>query len=103
MYKLTFYVPLDAKEKVKEALFNVGAGRLGSYEKCSFESLGIGQFMALPGANPSIGKIGILEKITEARVEMVLDDHILKDVVDALKKSHPYETPAFDIIHCLDL
>ncbi len=103
MLKLTFYVPIDAKEKVKEALFMAGAGKLGAYENCSFETEGIGQFRPLPEANPSIGKIGILEKIPEVRVEMVLEDHILKAVVDALRRAHPYEVPAFDITTCLDL
>ncbi len=103
MLKLTFYVPLDSKEKVKNALFTAGAGKLGQYERCSFETVGTGQFMGLSGANPSVGKIGVLEKIQEARVEMVLDDNILKEVINALRASHPYETPAFDIVTCLDL
>lgn len=103
MYKLTFYVPVDAKEKVKEALFSVGAGKIGLYDSCAFEIIGTGQFRALDGAHPSIGNIGKLEKISEARVEMVFDDIILKEVVNALKKSHPYETPAFDIIECVEI
>ncbi len=103
MLKLTFYVPKDSCEKVKNALFAVGAGKIGNYEKCSFETEGIGQFKPLPGAHPSIGQIDVLEKILELRVEMVLDDIILDDVVRELKKHHPYETPAFDVVKCLDV
>lgn len=103
MLKLTFYVPLDSAEQVKDALFAAGAGRIGHYERCSFETAGIGQFCATPGANPTIGKINILEKIQELRVEMVLDDIILKEVVQALRAAHPYETPAFDVQKCLDV
>ena len=101
MLKLTFYVPEAAAQKVKEALFKVGAGKVGNYDCCSFETSGIGQFRALSGANPTIGKINILEKISELRVEMVLDDIILRDVIKALLEAHPYEMPAYDIVQCL--
>lgn len=103
MLKLTFYVPLDSKEIVKDALFDAGAGKIGAYDKCSFEVVGTGQFRPLDGANPTIGKIGSIEKIFEARVEMVFDDNIMDEVISALKRSHPYETPAFDIMRCMDL
>lgn len=103
MLKLTFYVPLDSCEAVKNALFDVGVGRIGNYDRCSFETHGVGQFRALKGANPTIGKIGEIEKISEARVEMVMDDHILSMALKALKNSHPYETPAFDVVKCMEV
>lgn len=103
MMKLTFYVPVESKETVKNALFKAGAGQIGNYEHCSFEVIGEGQFKAMEGANPTIGNLFILEKIQEARVEMVFCDTILKEVITALKDSHPYETPAFDVIKCLDV
>lgn len=101
MMKLTFYVPVESAEAVKNALFNVGAGRIGNYSHCSFETRGVGQFKPLIGSNPTIGKVEILEKIEELRVEIVFDDTILKEVVAALKGSHPYETPAYDIMKCI--
>lgn len=103
MLKLTFYVPVDSAETVKNALFKVGVGKIGNYDQCSFETLGTGQFRPLNGANPHIGNVGIVEKISELRVEMVLDDNILKEAIVALKSSHPYETPAYDVIKCLDV
>jgi len=103
MLKLTFYVPLASAEIVKNALFNAGAGSIGNYEHCSFETQGIGQFRPLKGANPYVGNVEQLEKISELRVEMVLDDIILKDVIKALRDSHPYETVAFDVVKCLDV
>jgi hypothetical protein len=103
MLKLTFYVPVDSKEQVKNALFTVGVGKIGHYDMCAFETEGQGQFRALTGANPTIGKIGNIEKISEVRVEMVMDDSILKEAVSALLRAHPYETPAYDIVKCLDL
>ena len=103
MLKLTFYVPVDFAEQVKKALFEAGAGRLGDYDNCSFEIEGVGQFRALKGANPTVGKINQIEKILETRVEMVLEDHILIDVIKALKSFHPYETPAFDVVKCMEV
>ncbi|MEA9358562.1 hypothetical protein SHI21_20160 [Bacteriovorax sp. PP10] len=102
MLKLTFYVPVEFKEVVKNALFDVGVGRIGNYDRCSFETEGQGQFRALEGANPTIGKVGDVEKISEVRVEMVMDDHILSIAVKALKNSHPYETPAYDVVKCME-
>jgi hypothetical protein len=103
MLKLTFYVPLDAAETVKNALFNVGVGKIGNYDQCCFETLGTGQFRPLNGANPHEGSIGFVTKISELRVELVLNDNILNEAIVALKGSHPYETPAFDVIKCLDV
>jgi len=103
MLKLTFYVPAELKEVVKNALFDAGAGKIGNYDRCSFEMIGTGQFRALEGANPTIGKLGDIEKISEARVEMVMEDHILIDVIKALKRSHPYETPAYDVVKCMEV
>lgn len=103
MMKLIFYVPVESAEAVKSALFSVGVGKIGHYDQCSFETLGVGQFRALKGANPSVGEVGILEKISELKVEMVLSDNILSEAVAALKKAHPYETPAYQVIECLDI
>ncbi len=103
MLKLTFYVPVDSAEKVKEAVFKAGAGSIGNYDMCSFETLGTGQFRAKTGANPTIGKVGNLEKVSELRVEMVLNDNIVKEVVAALKSAHPYETPAYDVVGLLEV
>jgi hypothetical protein len=103
MYKLTFFVPVDAKEHVKNAVFAAGAGRIGRYECCSWEVAGTGQFRPLDGANPAIGLVGTLEQVTEYRVEMVLEDTRLIDVVAALRASHPYEEPAFDVMKLVDL
>ena len=60
MYHIAFYVPGSHAEKVKESMFNAGAGKIGNYEKCSFEYSGLGQFKPLPGATPFIGSEGEL-------------------------------------------
>lgn len=62
MYKLIVFIPENAKERVKDALFEAGAGRLGAYSRCSWECLGVGQFLPQPTANPHIGQPGLLNK-----------------------------------------
>lgn len=98
MLKLCFYVPATHLEKVKTACFAAGAGRIGNYDSCAWECLGMGQFRALPGAKPFLGKPLETEKVAEYRVEMILEAKLAKDVIAALKASHPYETPAYDIV-----
>lgn len=103
MFKISFFVPEEALELVKNAMFEAGAGRIGNYEKCSFEVLGTGQFRAMKGATPFIGEVGKLHKVRELKVEMVCEDNYIRDVIGAMKKSHPYEMPAYDVISILDL
>lgn len=97
MYQLVFYIPENHKEKVKQALFNVGAGRYEDYDSCSFEYEGLGQFRPLDNANPFIGKTGELERVKEFKVEMVVNDEDIKAVTETLINEHPYEEPAYSI------
>ncbi len=102
MYKLCFYVPASHVEQVKEAVFAAGAGSIGRYRRCSWQVLGQGQFEPLPGSNPSIGTVAKTASVEEYRVEMVLEDVFLSQVVTALRESHPYEEPAFDVLRGVD-
>lgn len=97
MYKLAFFVPESHKEAVKQAIFAVGAGRIGNYDCCSWEVEGTGQFRALQGANPFIGTVNQTETVREFRVEMVCEDHLIATAIQALKAAHPYEEPAYDV------
>ena len=97
MYMLCFNVPQTHVEEVKNALFAAGAGIIGNYSHCSWQILGQGQFKPLEGSNAFIGKINQIETVAEYKVETVCDDHCIKDVVNALKKAHPYETPSYQI------
>lgn len=98
MYKLTTYIPMDYLEPVKQALFDAGAGQIGQYQQCCWQVLGTGQFMPLAGNHAFIGTTNQLETLAEWRVEMVVAQDKIEAVVQALKQSHPYETPAYDII-----
>ncbi len=102
MFKICFFVPLEHAEFVKLAMFNAGAGKIGPYEQCSFETLGTGQFKPLEGANPFFGSVGTLEKVQELKVEMVCASQLIKKVVNVMKENHPYEMPAYDIIKLED-
>ena len=95
MIKLEFYVPVEDAETVKSALFAVGAGKIGNYDCCSWETPGNGQFRPGDGSNPFTGEINALKKTVEIKVEMVCDNKIIDKVVDALKNAHPYEMPAY--------
>ncbi|MBE0515377.1 NGG1p interacting factor NIF3 [Sulfurimonas sp.] len=97
MYKLNFFVPVEDKERVKEALFTIGVGRYENYECCSFETLGTGQFKPINKANPHIGKLDSLEHVSEYKVEMICNDELIKEAIKVLKKSHPYEEVAYEV------
>ena len=98
LYQIYFYVPKKEANRVKEAMFKAGAGRIGDYEYCSWECEGIGQFKPKEGANPHIGKVNKLEFVKELKVEMVCEEKYLEDVVKALLKAHPYEEVAYGVI-----
>lgn len=98
MYQLSFYVPVDHAEKVKAALFAKGAGKLGSYDCCAWQTLGVGQFRPLSGSDPFIGKEGNIEKVPEYKVEMICEDAVVQDVIAELKRVHPYEEPAYTVV-----
>ncbi len=95
MHQLVFYVPHSHLEVVKEALFAAGAGRMGNYDRCSWETEGLGQYRPREGSNPFLGEEGRTERVREWKVEMVCEGSALAAVLAALKKAHPYETPAY--------
>jgi hypothetical protein len=97
MYKLNFYVPESHVEQVKEALFDKGAGRIGQYDRCSWQVLGEGQFRPLEGSNPFLGTQNQIEKVMEYKVEMVCENDIVAEVVKELIEAHPYEEPAYEV------
>ncbi len=98
LYLIYFYVPQDYCEIVKEAMFAVGAGRVGTYDKCSWQVLGQGQYRPLDGSKPFLGEINKVEKVIEYKVEMVCKKEFLKDVIVAMKKAHPYEEVAYGVL-----
>ena len=97
MYKLNYYVPTAAKEKTKQALFDIGIGMFDNYENCSWEVLGQGQFKPVGNANPNIGSLDTLEVLEEYKVEFICSDELISKAVKTLKEAHPYEEVAYEV------
>jgi hypothetical protein len=103
VYKLVFFVPASHVEVVKAAVFAAGGGRIGAYDHCAWQTLGQGQFRPLDGSQPYLGQTGQVEVVEEWKVELVVADELIAQVVAALKTSHPYETPAYEVWRLVDI
>lgn len=90
-------VPETHADAIREALGRTEAGKIGNYSHCSYSVKGIGRFMPNEGANPFLGKDGIVEEVIEERIETVCSYEVLENVVNEVKKAHPYEQPGIDI------
>lgn len=95
--KIVVFVPLTHTDIVREVIGKAGGGKIGDYSFCSFSSKGIGRFKPEAGANPAIGEVGKIECVEEERIEFVCDREILDDVIEVIKKVHPYEEIALDV------
>jgi hypothetical protein len=95
-YKIVLYVPETHADTVRDAIGNAGAGIIGNYTHCTFTMKGIGRFKPNKMANPTIGEAGKLEEVSEDRIETVCEEDNLKNVLKAIKDTHPYEEPATD-------
>jgi len=91
------FVPREALDTVRDALFAAGAGRIGDYERCSWYTDGTGTFKGGQGTRPSVGESGREERVLELRLETVFAEESQDAVLAALRAAHPYEEPAFDI------
>ncbi len=98
MHILVVYVPESHIEQVKEALFSANAGKCGHYDRCCWQILGEGQFRPLENSHPFLGKTGEQKSIKEFRLEMIIEDPYIPQVLQSLLKSHPYEEPAYHLL-----
>jgi dinuclear metal center YbgI/SA1388 family protein len=96
--KLFTFVPKAGEEALQAAIFNAGAGFIGNYSECSFTVPGKGTFKAGHSANPFLGEIGKRHQEDEVKIEVVFPPHLEKQVIAAMKKAHPYEEVAYDIV-----
>ncbi|HXV03216.1 MAG TPA: YqfO family protein [Gaiellaceae bacterium] len=95
--KLVVFLPREALDNVRAALFEAGAGKIGKYEHCSWYAAGTGTFLAGEGTEPAVGQRGKEQRVSELRLETVFPEELQDEVVAALRRTHPYEEPAFDI------
>ncbi|KAI6008066.1 hypothetical protein EDC04DRAFT_3073183 [Pisolithus marmoratus] len=103
-FKLVFFSPKEETAHVLKEIFSrypEQVGKIGQYEQCAFITPGVGQFMPGAAANPTVGAPGVLEKVTEDRVEVVVNDRgdmaDLRNAITALKQAHSYEEVAYDV------
>jgi dinuclear metal center YbgI/SA1388 family protein len=101
-YKFVVFVPVETMAAVADAVFAAGAGWIGNYRNCGFSTEGTGTFLPLQGAHPAVGRRGQFEQVHEGRFETIVPADKVEAVVDAMKKAHPYEVPAFDIYPLFD-
>lgn len=101
--KIRIAVPIEASEAVRQTLGEAGAGVQGNYDYCSGTYPQIGRFRPLKGSNPAIGEINKLEEVKEEIIETICHKNLVEKVVLAIKKVHPYEEPAIDILPRLDI
>jgi dinuclear metal center YbgI/SA1388 family protein len=97
IYKLVMYVPATYEQEVLHSLFETKAGKIGSYSCCSFRNHGKGTFRPESSAKPFVGEIDEISHANEIRIETVVRENDLDSVIEHIKKSHPYETMAYDI------
>ena len=95
--KLVTFVPTSHANKVREAIFNAGAGHIGNYDSCSYNITGQGTFRGDESTNPFVGEKGKLHFEEEVRIETIFTKHLENNVVQAMIKAHPYEEVAYDI------
>src|SRR5690606_23473764 len=93
--KLVTFIPLENVDQVTDAMFAAGAGKIGNYSSCSFQTQGTGTFLPSDEANPTLGERGRLQHVGEKRVELMFPVFLKQNIVAALKKAHPYEEVAY--------
>ena len=97
LYKIAVYVPVSHEIIVREALGEAGAGYIGNYSHCTFNTQGIGTFKPENDANPFIGTVGEIESVKEVKIETIVPSKLLQKTIDNMIKSHPYEEVAYDV------
>ncbi len=100
--KIIVTIPLENVEEVRNAICETGAGVIGNYTHCSMSTKCVGTFKPTDEANPYIGEKNNLEFVDEEKLEVVCDVKKVKEVISMLRKVHPYEEPAIDIIPLID-
>jgi len=99
--KIIVFVPVKDSDKIRKILGDNGVGKIGNYSYSSFSTRGIGRFKPEPGAKPAIGEIGKLEEVNEERIEVIAPIEKYMEIIEEVKKVHPYEEPAIEVYDLL--
>lgn len=97
LYKLAVFIPKDYVDEVSEALAQAGAGHIGNYSNCTFQTEGTGTFKPLEGTKPFIGEQNQIERVEEMKVEVIVSEEKIQQVIHVLLEAHPYEEVAYDV------
>jgi dinuclear metal center YbgI/SA1388 family protein len=97
-YKLVVFVPKGHEDQVRNAACSAGAGVIGEYEFCTFQTEGVGTFVPGKDAQPFSGEVGELNREGELRLEMVVSEPFVQQALEAMKLAHPYEEVAYDLL-----
>lgn len=103
MFKVITFVPIEDAQKVRQAMGDAGAGVLGNYHHASFSTRGIGRFIPSKGAHPAIGKVGDAQEVEEEKIEVICKEDKLKDVIAAIRGTHPYEQIPLEVYRLEDI
>jgi len=101
MVSVVVYIPESHLQKVKEAMFAAGGGKIGNYDSCCWQTEGRGQFRPLENSKPYLGQKGVVKTVVEMKVEMACEREKAAAVIAAMKAVHPYETPAYHVMETL--
>ncbi len=96
-YKLVVHSPLTHSKIIRDALGEIGAGKVGNYDFCSFSYPGTGRFRGNEESNPAIGVPSQLEEVEEESIEVVMEESTLRLAIQKLKEVHPYKEPAYEV------
>jgi len=97
--KIVTYCPSNAAERVRQSMFAAGAGNIGNYNECSYNTEGIGTFRAGENTNPLVGEVGKSHQEQETRIETVVPSYLVSRVIASMKEAHPYEEVAYDVFN----
>ncbi len=97
LYKVVVFVPITHSDNVRNAMADSGGGYIGNYSHCTFNTKGTGTFMPKEGTNPFIGEADKLEYVEEVKIETIVSERNLKNLIDSMLKAHPYEEVAYDV------
>lgn len=100
--KIIVTVPIDNTQEVRDVVCKAGAGIIGEYSYCTTRVKSLGTFIPKENAKPNIGKNNKLEFVEEDKLEVICDIKNAKHVITELRKVHPYEEPAIDIVPLID-
>jgi dinuclear metal center YbgI/SA1388 family protein len=95
--KIVVFVPESDLTRVSDAMFSAGAGHIGEYSQCSFRVSGTGTFFGSDATQPTVGQKGRREEVNEWRLEVLCPENICEQVIEAMRRAHSYEEPAYDV------